>query len=562
VHRECRNQRGHAIAILDDHAADASVPPDIPVAIISPGFGQTATDYSSFSYYLARHHLRVLRYDHTNHVGLSEGELQNLSLRGLQTDLAKVVEFVRHTWPTARVVVLASDLAARAAMKTAVDHHIDLLVLVNPVVDVGAQLADVHGHDLISDYRFGLRRGVGNLFGLNVNIDQFVADVVAGRFPDLASTLEDARLLRSPLCLVTSPAPESISLAPADLPHAFMTAIDTRTRVLSIPFPLTTQDLPAQEDHPASFRQVLDQIASALQYTLPARRPDSYFRKDLMRQRRLESEHLRLRHDISQIGREALALAHGQQLQQLANVHEYRKLLDDLYAFLSPLDPGMTVLEAGIGQSDVARALLVNHAYRTRQRGYSSPRTPLLIGMRRSPERIRQARRSVLGLQHELVAGAGGGISGVPWLRFGWVQGDWTEEVPIPVRSIDRIVSNLSLSFVASPQQTLREWARILHPNGRLVFTTFHPSTGLSVLYRHHLRLANHDEFETHAQQVLHYLGRLREAICHGILHTFDPASLASLLRQTGHPIFRIRTILDGQALVAIVGNSNSSGPG
>jgi hypothetical protein len=37
---------------------------------------------------------------------------------------------------------------------------LDLLLLVNPAIDVASLLMAVHGHDLIADYQFGLRRGV------------------------------------------------------------------------------------------------------------------------------------------------------------------------------------------------------------------------------------------------------------------------------------------------------------------------------------------------------------------------------------------------------------------
>ncbi|HJT18857.1 MAG TPA: PilZ domain-containing protein, partial [Nitrospira sp.] len=557
VHRECRNARGQTIVIADDHLRQP-MPADTPILVVSPGYGQTARDYATLSLYLAHHRLRVLRYDHSNHLGMSDGELQNTTLRGMQTDLAKVLEFVHHTWPSARIVVLASDLAARSALKMAVQQPVDLLFLLNPVIDVGSLLMAVHGHDLVADYRYGLRRGITNLLGLNVNLDQFVGDMVAGRLTDLPSTLEDLRLLRLPLAIVTSPHTSSSPLPPSDLPHAFVSALSTQARMLSIPSSLVDESLMTGEP-PAAFRLILEQIASTLSWSLPAATIDPAARTAILRQRRRELEQTRLHRNLSQISREAIALAHLQQLSQLANLHDYRKLLDDLYAFLMPLESGMTIIDAGIGQSDVTRAMLVNHAYRTRQRGVAPERPPLLIGLGKSGDQVYQARNSVQTLQKELLAGKSGGVAALPPLTVSWMRTDWTQTLPFQSGSIHRIVCNLSVSFVSSPRVTIQEWYRVLHPDGRLVFTTFHPGTDLSLLYRRHLRLANQDEFSTQAQPVLHYLGRLREAIRHGILHTFDQTALASLLRQTGSPTFRISPIFDGQAFVAIVGKRISS---
>jgi SAM-dependent methyltransferase len=551
VRRECRNHRGQAIAMMDDHLRQPAAA-EMPILILVPGFGQTALDYAAFAKFAAHHRFRILRYDHTNHLGLSDGELQNTTVRGMQNDLAKVLEFVQHTWPSAPVVAVANDLSARAALKMAVHSRpFDLLFLVNPILDVSAHLMSAHGHDLLSDYQYGLRRGVANLFGFNVNIDQFVGDLIAGRMTNLSSSLEDIRLLRTSLCLVATPLQETNPLAPANLPHAVMTALDQKTRVLSLPTPLAIQDFTSAQPHYASFRQILEHAASQLSIQpLGADPPSSSL--ESMEQRGLEREYLRLHRNVSQISRDALAIGFSQQLPSLANVHVYRKLLDDLYAFLSPLQEGMEILDTGLGQSELSRALLVNHTYRTRQRGLPLTRPPLLIGLRSSSEVIQRARQDLLALQRELISGTAG-VAAISSLALGWVQGNWSTPLPIRALSIHRLVSNISLSFVASPRETIIEWYRVLQPGGRAVFTVLHPLTDLSQLYRRHLRLANQDEFVLPAQQVLHYMGRLREAICHGIVHVFDRASLTALLRQLPQASFRVSPILNGQALAVVI---------
>lgn len=559
VQRECRTARGQTLVIIDDHL-ERPMASDTPVLIIAPGYGQTARDYAVLSYFMLRHGLRVLRYDHSNHLGQSDGELQNTTLRGAQADLAKVVEFVHHTWPSSRVVVLASDLIARAALKMTVQTHpLDLLMLLNPVVDVGAALMAVHGHDLIADYRYGLRRGITNLLGLNVNLDQFLADAIAGRMTDLGSTLEDIRLLHSPLAIITGPRNEASPLPPSDLPHDFLGALGSQTGIISIPMSIAGRFYADETDSAAAFQKIFEHIMVALPWQPLSTDLISATPEMLARQLRLELEQTRLHRNLSQINRDALRLAHLQQLPHLANLHEYRKLLDDLHAFLTPLSPDTIVLDAGVGQSDMTRTILVNHSYWTRQRGQSPEQAPLLIGLGRGMDQLRQARHHTSTLQRELASGKSGGLTSIPAMRCAWMSADWTQSLPFRSQCIHRIVCNFSLSFVNSPHATLREWMRILHPQGRLVFTTFHPDTDLSTLYRRHLRLANVDEFGAQPQGVLHYLGRLHEALRHGILHAFDHNSLASLLRQSGAHPFRINSIFNGQALVAVVGKRISS---
>jgi len=559
VPRECRNARGQAIAIVDDHLRH-TVDADTPTVILSPGFGQTALDYAEFSYYLAAHHLRVLRYDHTNHVGTSEGELQHSTLRGLQHDLSKIVEFVRHTWPQSPILIIASDLAARTALKVATEAHpLDLLLLINPSIDVATMLTAMHGHDLVADYRFGLRRGISNIFGLNVNLDLFVGDLIAGHYTDLGSTLDDLRLVKSPLVIVTSPAQASTALPPADLPHAFMTALGPKTRLVNLPTSLTDQTFSAQHAPPPAFKRILELIVSVLPDQASKSEQEATFLPQLSREQRIEYEYTGLRHECSQVTREALWTAHLAQLPQLGNLHEYRKLLDDLYSLMSPLEPGAILVDAGIGQSDLTRTALVNYTYRAKQVSWTDKPSPLMIGLGKSGETILQARLAVQALQRELSTGFIGRLAAMPACTIGWVQADWATSLPFKTGSLDRLVCNLSLSYVPSPLAALREWHRVLHPEGRLILTTFHPHTDFSALYRRHLRQANQDEFSTQSQPLLYYFGRLREAIRHRLLHTFDQAALSSLLRQAGMTSYSILPIFDGQALVAIFGKQNST---
>jgi PAS domain S-box-containing protein len=559
IPRECRNPRGQAIMIADDHLRQP-LAPNTPVVVIAPGYGQTALDVITLAYYLAHYRLRILRYDHTNHMGLSDGELQQITLRSMQADLLKVVEFVQHTWPTAPLIVMASDMTARVALKMAVQSRpLDLLLLINPVVDIQAMLMTVHGHDLVADHRYGLRRGIANLLGLNVNIDRFVGDIVAGHFTDLASTLADLRLLRSPSAILTIPSNPLGPLPPADLPQAFLTALGAHTRLATVPASLIGQDLPLNEPHPPAFRQILEQIAATVSLpTIPAEF-HAHTRQVLARQQRIEMERTRLRHNLSQIARESLRVAYLQQLSQLGHLHEHWKLLDDLYRLLSPLEPGSMLVDVGVGHGDLVRATMVNQTYRSRQRGWSPARPVQVIGLEYSQDALTQARQSLRALHWELDSDFAGTLTIHPPLTTEWVHADWTQGLPFKDHSLHRIVCNLSLPFVSSPLVTIRELHRILHPQGRLVLAVFHPDTDLSVLYRRHLQRANQDEFSPQAQVVLHYLGRLREAIRHGLLHTFNRSSLVSLLQQAGILTPRILPALDGQALFAVIEKDQSA---
>lgn len=558
VPRECRNARGQTIAMTDNHVKPP-VESGLPAVILTPGFGQTAADYTAFAHYLAAHRFRVLRYDHTNHIGNSDGELQHTTLRSMQHDLAKVIEFVRQTWPEIPLVVIASDLGARAALKTAGHiHPPHLLVLVNPSLDVQTMLTTTHGHDLVADYRFGLRRGIANVFGLNINVDVFVGDLIAGSYTDLNSAVDDLRSVTHPIAIVTSPQTIGASLPPPDLPHTFVSALRSHTRLKNIPTSLTDNSLTSLEPHPASFQQVLTEIAATLSMTTSLPYGDESISQDVTRQCHIQRECAYLKHGGSQMGRDALSSAQLSHAPQLGNLHQYRKNLDDIYASLAPLKPGDIIAELGAGESDLIRTIVLNHLYRAGRVDWSGKLAPLIVGIRRSLDMIVRADRTVQSLRHELSAGLAARMMTTPPLAIAWIQADWTDSLPFRANSLHRLISNLSLPYVRSPLMTLREWHRILQPGGRLILTTFHPNTDLSPLYRTHLRQANQDEFSVEAQPLLYYFGRLREAIRQRVIHSFDRKELAALLTQAGFIVFDILPAFDTQALVAVVEKSNS----
>ncbi len=549
--RECRNPRGQRIAIRDDHAR-RQLSPTTPIVILSPGFGCTQTDYVGLAEFLALNRLRVLRYDHCNHVGQSDGDLLQLTLRSMQADLQAVLEFAQATWPTAPIALLAEDLAARVALKASAQvPAAKLLLLVDPVLDVRGALSTEQPGDLVADYQQGLRKGTANVWGLNLNVDHLLGDLIAEQYDTLSTTITDLAALSTPTVMLTTPETDR---SPA---HRFPTiasslrAFGTPPAVVPLPAPLTIPSLSLDDRHLAAYTTILRQIATVLfpRETLGEILPPTA--RHIDRQRRMEEERLRIHAHVSHATREALWIAHMAQVPQLNHLHPYSWLLQELYQQCLPLAPGMTMLEVGCGSSDLARITWLNHLYRLAHRS-ASPQPPLrYVGIERFSSPVSSAERSFAAFRNDLLSTVTPSSAVENAMTTSWILADWQSGTPLLDQSIDRLVYNLSLSFVASPQASLRQAISALRPNGVLILICFQSHTDLSRLYREHMKTADHSETAPSNQILLHYLGRLHEALRHGLLHSFDREHLSTLLRHTGAQQAHIVPILNGQLLLA-----------
>ncbi len=558
--RECRNARDQVIVVTDDHARH-QISPNTPIVVIVPGFGQTQTDYLPLAFYLAANRFRVLRYDHTNHVGQSNGDVLQTTLRSMETDLQNVLEFVRLTWPTAPLTILANDVAARVALKVmAKNPTTDQLLLVNPVLDIGIALSTTYQQDVIEGHKPGLRRGVANLWGLNVNLDQFVGDLIAGEYADLSTTKADLAALVAPLIILTTPCTNRGAGSMFGSLGNSLRALGTPPVVVPLETDISGESLSYGERHISSLQKLLRQISSFKAGDRPSSQIHESTVQDIRRQQRLEKERIRIRHHVSQAAREALWVARLAQLPQLGNLPDHWTLMAELYRRLLPLEPGMTVLDIGCGAGDFARVLLTNQAYRLAHQPRSIGPPLHYIGLSRSDETLKKAELHVQTFVRELAIPLTAIGSPTQLVETKWVRFDWDSPLPFNELAIDRILYNLSLPFAPSPLQCLRHAFRVLHPEGLIVVTCFQPHTDLSTLFRSHALATGQDEFTAPVQIVLHYLGRLREAIRHGLIHSYERSDLARLLIHAGAQPPQIFPVLEGHLLLAIAQKSKATG--
>ncbi|MGH7164538.1 MAG: PilZ domain-containing protein [Nitrospiraceae bacterium] len=546
---EWKTETGKRLAAYYDHPKHG-LPSRSPVVIISPGYGETKKEYLTLAYFLANNGFHVLRYDHTDHVGESDGDILQFTLTGMRQDLSAVLSYAERTWPYSRIALVSTSLAGRVALKQmANDRRASLLVLLTGVVDVQATLSAVHQEDYIGAYLRGVRRGAVNMLGFNISAEPWLEDAITQGFADLQSTIRDARQIRLPVVLFMA---EHDLWVDTDSVRAVQVALGANLRR----FYLIPEALHRLNENPrkarAVFRQIVACCTDALHLPWRSAEVLEPSQRDIGLQSRVERERARASHQMSRFENLEFWRDYLDHFHYVVNVSDFWRLLDMIYGFLGGLNRGEIILDAGCGNGNFAMFLLLNQAYQRRDNIRDDWRPPHYVGIDFVPDALGQARFNLKKLVTDLRGKLPEAVGPQPLLNVALSRADLNMPLPFRDNQFDRIVCNLVIGYLQNPLLTLQEFVRVLAPGGRLALTNLKPQADLSQIYRNFLRTTtNQDEIEE-ARQLLNNSGKIRHAEANGIFHFFDKQELAMLLLSSGASQPRIYSAMANQAYLAV----------
>ncbi len=545
---EYPNQKGLRVAVSYDRPRKP-LPPGSPLAIIAPGFGETKREYVSLACGLATNGFHVLRYDHTNHVGESQGEMTNTTLTGMKRDLLAILGFAGHTWPASPIVVIAPGLTSRVALKALRPPvKANLLILLTGIFDLRTTVNAVHAEDIIGTHQEKPRKGIINVLGWNVDAERWLGDATREEFADLGSTLKDAERITVPTVLFAAeqdpwtPAPSVAEL------QAAMGATAQQTYLLPDAGYRLHED--PQKDRMV-YRRI---IGECVEHCYPAtsreniRDPSA---RDVNRQRLIERERARAR--LCTSVRRPLALwdEEFEVSHRSVGSSDYWRFLDDIYQLMGRPNDGEWVLDAACGSGHLGMALLINEAYRQKHTRSPEGHAPCYLGIEPNPRSATCTKQLVQSLEADLVESIMSAVRSKMLVHTAFSLSDLRRPLPFHDSSFERVVCNLAIAHVPDPLSTVRELTRVLAPSGKLILTCFRPYSDLTQLYRN--LLASEDtEDKEHAKRLLHHVGTILEAHRNGLFRFFDRQELLSLISSAGAIKPRLYNSLANQAYIAV----------
>ena len=558
-----RNREGSTIALRYDVPRRGGGERD-PLVLISPGYGTTQHAYVALAYTLAARGCHVLRYDHSRHIGLSEGDPSQTTFTSLEDDLDAVLTFAQEHWPERPLTLLAADLTGRIALRRR-DWHRRLrrVLLLNPTLDLGQCLMTLHHRDLLREHLDGARLGLGNLLGIPLDIDHFLADAVTAQYTDLTALQEELTHCATEVVVLTGGhdgADGSFPAPPMTLVDDVISRLGSKGRKVALPSAVLTAGHIAPSNLRASWHQLahLCQAGQAVHDTTTTVIP-ALSRATSIRAR-FERDHLHAKYAIGIASNERLWKAQTDLTRTMDELPAHWHSMDQLYQLLQPLDGNLALLDLGCGMHSFARLLLLNLSYRLRAQTRRHTDPLRYVGLEFTLPALHAARASAMEASLHLDKLFSGRISAPPPISLQWSLGRSAEALPFADRSFDRVSAHLALSFARSPVHSLRELFRVLRPGGKLVVSAFAPMADMARLYRPALHELDIDAFSGAPRLALHRMAQCTVALRTGQLHTFEEESLTNLLSPFIPVAPRFVRTLSGQILLAAVEKPDSFG--
>ena len=538
------NRQGKEIIGFFDHLESEERK---PIAIISPSYGETKKSAIMISYHLVINGFNVIRYDNTDHVGESEGEMIDFTLLKAKEDLLSTIDFVKERFGARNVIVVASSLANRATIKAAAeDERIKLLVGLAGVVNLQYTLNYVYKEDLVGNHVSGKRWGITDILGHDIDFDNFLSEAVRNKFSDLETTKEDMEKVTAPYIYFFAEKEAWVSLEEAR-------EIVNPDSSYGREFHVISDAMHELYENPKATRLALEKmVGSCLRHVYGLENMKEVLRPDMrqvVRQNRLERERLKT-YELTKEGERDFWGKYLSKYLLIEKSADYRQYLELMVSLLGLPKENEIILDVGCGPGHFGAWLLRDLA---KTRLTRKPCT--YVGIDFVENVLKEAKEKHEKLQRRFREK----YKTARLIDFRYMvydlepEGDSDKELQLPFQDnyFDKICCSLFLSYVKNPQLILTKLFRVLKPRGRIVVTSLKPYCDLSQIYRNFVDQTESDQEIEDARDLLRAAGRIKEKEYQGHYRFFSEKELISLLTKAEGKAIRVYRSFANQANVA-----------
>lgn len=509
-----------------DRAVDC--PADAPVVVMAPKYGQSKKNNLQLAYYFAHNGMKVLRFDHTNHIGESEGEIVDYTLPGAVDDILAAIDFLEIQHGVKKVILQANSMSSRCAIRAArLDDRVERLICLVGVVNFQATITIICQKDIVNAYMDGAIQGIGDILGHDVNIDQFLRTSVDHNMHNLEGTVEDMHDAKCEIFLFAAERDAWVEVA--ELERLALESPRVQIRMV----PGAMHEL---MENPQIAKDTISQAVFTCRHgRFPSKSEASSIdeppKKVVFKQNRIERDRLR----AVAPKRESEGdfwMKYLDKYKMLQSVSAYKEYLDLLGDCLGKPKADQVYLDCGCGNGMFGAWCLRDLV---QAEGAVAP--PIsYFGLDLTGKGLSEATK-----HHSSVALEEGetGLSLINrmYLRFDLDELDPANgglSLPFQDASVDRICCSLLISYLKQPSILISEFFRILKPGGKLIVSSMKPYCDMSLIYKGYVTEAESEDAIDLARNLLSAAGAIQVKEDEGHYVFYGEDELLDILRQCG----------------------------
>jgi len=521
--------------------------------IVLPGYGETKTDVIATSYFLAKNGFHTLRFDYSWHVGESDGDIISTNLEAMKNDLLSSVDYLYRRFRSKEIGVVASSLASRALLRAArEDERIRLLLNLVSVVDVRKTLYAIYQEDYFDRVKRGVRVGVLDVLGFQVDADSFLRSAIENGYDDLNTTMEDLKHITAPIVFFAAEKDEWVELD------------DVRRAVYACPgkrrdWQILDGAMHELNENSEVARKTLREVVRYAGFFLFNQIDFNGIKQPNLREIglriRKEKKRNKLIYATSKDQEREFWKSYLENYSFIVNVPDYWDLMALVYSLLGEIKSCDRILDAGCGIGNFGTYHLIRLLYAARNQPIVPSRcqSPSIhyVGVDFVRAAIEQARRTHTEIEEEFIQRRNG-WSAQPLINRSYGLVDLDFPLPFQDNSFEKICCNLVVSYLRDPAEAIAKLAKLLKNEGTIVVTSLKPFADLSQIYRNFIKTAKSKTDIEEGRKLLSNAGRVKSKQAQGLYQFFSEEVLTNMLKEAGlHDVETYRS-LGNQANVAI----------
>jgi SAM-dependent methyltransferase/alpha-beta hydrolase superfamily lysophospholipase len=517
--------------------------------LLTPKYGETKKNNIRLAYFLVSNGFKVLRFDHTNHIGESDGDMSMFTLPGATEDILHALEYAENHFEPSEIILISNSLSARCAYRAvALDARIARVVCIVGVVNLQQTIKNIYQKDIIGTFCEGKEWGTIDILGFDIDSANFISKLAESDMHSLSGTLEDASKIECPLLHL----------------HAAKDIWVDRVEVEQVVQRVAHGQLANIEgayheigENPEAARLTMEQVTRfCLEGTASSGRHFSHPAKaQLFAQNRLERNRLKQIYAVKESENDFWNGYLGK-FGTIEQASVYIDYFEKIGALIGTVKEGDVLIDAGCGNGFFGLCLLhsMESAIGTR---VDFARRFVYYGLDLTPGGLMQAYSRQSQIKSKLIADTYDRVSGVTFayqrFDFDRIQSGDTEggHLPFADDSIDKICSSLVVSYLKDPVAFVCELRRVLKPGGVIVLSSMKPDCDMTVLYHEFISMESEAvETADSAQQLLGAAGKIKLKEQSGIYGFFSEEELISIVSSAGFKEYDSFRSLGNQANV------------